>query len=603
MPDIKIVIGADISELQRQAAKAGVTLKQLAVDSTVPFSALTSTINKATASMNGAVAINKKLAEESGKLAEKNRLLKENIQGAIDKISALHNAARPAAEGIKIFGKSISDLLPALVGPTAITIGLSAAAIAVELFSQKAHQVDLKPLAAQLAVTKKEEQDLKTAIDAASESVVSQAKDIGDLRDILVSTTSEIKSITAATINQGLAAFLFDKKNIAVQKELTAEIQKQLKVRKQNNPFAGTEFVPGIFSKDKNTKAIAEAKAEIIGINQLSEGLGGIFEKLVDGNKKSKAIKDIRTISDVIKELKIELDTLNTRGLNLGTDEGKNRVRVLEDTIKELSTKFGPAGKSAAQSLYDGFNSQLKQLDFTIGLKPELLLQKLKDNLQTKVKGQEFKITPIIAIEPIIKKGVFEERLAEFLLNKEAFQKKVDEFNDLVNTSLATIGSNALSNLGDAIAGALTGKPISGLFDSIFVSVGDQIQQLGKFLIKSGIQIKLAKEAFKKLLASPIASIAVGIGLVALGALIKAAVNNKPKGFATGSRSTPGGTFMVGERGPERIFLPQGSRVQPNNEVTAYGGGNNRIEIFGRLQGDDIVLSSNRTQRTWNRNN
>lgn len=590
MPDIKIVIGADISELQRAAAKAGVTLKQLAVDSTVPFSALTATVNKANASMNGAVAINKKLAEEAAKLAEKNRLLKENIQGAIDKISALHDAARPAAEGIKIFGKSITDILPSLIGPTAITIGLSAAAIAVELFSQKAHQVDLKPLAAQLAATKKEEDDLKNAIDAASESVVSQAKDIGDLRDILVSTTGEIKSITQATINQGLATFLFDKKNVAVQKELTAEIEKQLKVRKQNNPFAGTEFIPGIFSKDKNTKAIAEAKAEIIGINQLSQGLGGIFENLVDDKKKTKAIKDIRTIEDVIKELKIELDALNTRGINLGTDESKNRIKALEGTIKELSTKFGPAGKVAAQSLYDGFNAQLKSLDFTIGLKPELLLQKLKDNLQTKVKGQEFKITPVVPIEPIIKPGVFEERLAAYIKDNEIAKG----FNEIIQNTIIS----GLSGLGESIGAALGGGGLEGLFTGLFKTIGGGLKELGNYLIKTyGLIAIIDKIKFS----NPVLGVLTGVALVALGSLIQSKVSS-PKAFASGSTYTPGGVFDVGERGRERIFLPQGSRVQPNNEVTAYGGGSQVMIPDLRIDGSTFVIGFKRAEARMNRN-
>src|SRR5690606_26888393 len=48
-------------------------------------------------------------------------------------------------------------------------------------------------------------------------------------------------------------------------------------------------------------------------------------------------------------------------------------------------------------------------------------------------------------------------------------------------------------------------------------------------------------------------------------------------GFATGTRFAPGGLALVGERGPELINLPRGSRVFPNGQtrdMLSSGGGN-----------------------------
>ena len=104
-------------------------------------------------------------------------------------------------------------------------------------------------------------------------------------------------------------------------------------------------------------------------------------------------------------------------------------------------------------------------------------------------------------------------------------------------------------------------------------NLGAQIQDLGKFLIVSSGLIKAAKEAFKKLLANPVASLIVGGGLVILGALLKSQAKKQYKGFATGVRNFEGGIATVGERGPETVLLPRGSSVVPNNEVMAYGGG------------------------------
>ena len=46
-------------------------------------------------------------------------------------------------------------------------------------------------------------------------------------------------------------------------------------------------------------------------------------------------------------------------------------------------------------------------------------------------------------------------------------------------------------------------------------------------------------------------------------------------GFATGTNYAPGGMAIVGERGPELVNLPRGSRVSPTNSAetqNALGG-------------------------------
>lgn len=52
-----------------------------------------------------------------------------------------------------------------------------------------------------------------------------------------------------------------------------------------------------------------------------------------------------------------------------------------------------------------------------------------------------------------------------------------------------------------------------------------------------------------------------------------AALPQKIQGFANGTNSAPGGLAMVGERGPELVGLPKGSRVIPNHELKGVGGG------------------------------
>lgn len=255
----------------------------------------------------------------------------------------------------------------------------------------------------------------------------------------------------------------------------------------------------------------------------------------------------------------------------------------------------------------------------------ELIANRSKD-----VKGKELKISPIIEIDPVINEGVFRDRLnkqaniatlagfgitkgfsngikkgleslsaEEVLKTLNDFIKKLEGFQNLFSNTLQNIGVDAAVVLSNVLAGG----DIKGIFDSLLSSVGDQVQTLGKYLIKSGIEVQLAKKAFAKLLASPLASIAVGIGLVALGALLKNAINGKPQGFASGTTGVQGGgVFDVGERGRERIFLPSGTKVQPNNELKAYGSSEGGFVASYVLRGTDMVVLIERARAQMERN-
>lgn len=72
----------------------------------------------------------------------------------------------------------------------------------------------------------------------------------------------------------------------------------------------------------------------------------------------------------------------------------------------------------------------------------------------------------------------------------------------------------------------------------------------------------------------------IGLGLQlgsigAFGKSFQASLRQTP-GFANGTSFAPGGFAVVGERGPELVDLPRGTRVTPNNDLS----GLQRVEIF-----------------------
>ena len=188
---------------------------------------------------------------------------------------------------------------------------------------------------------------------------------------------------------------------------------------------------------------------------------------------------------------------------------------------------------------------------------------------------------------------------------KDALKDSVDGFNKLLIQSIADIQIDALVGLGEAIGDALSGgqNVIPNLFGAIFNSVGTQIQNLGKYLIKAAIEVKAAKEAFAKIIGNFPLAIVAGVGLIALGAILKKQATAQFPGFATGVRNFKGGTALVGERGPELVNLPQGSDVIPNRALqgTSAGGGNVFI-AESVIRGTDLVTIFNRATAQNRRN-
>jgi len=220
--------------------------------------------------------------------------------------------------------------------------------------------------------------------------------------------------------------------------------------------------------------------------------------------------------------------------------------------------------------------------------------------------GPASAVEPTIVVKPT---PIFNNTAMMKGLQNWIKEMRVDElseqFSQLITNALNDGAIQAADMLGEALAGMVeSGKfDLPNLFGGLMRNLGQQISDLGKFLIVSSGLIKAAKEAFKKLLANPIAALVVGAGLVVLGAAIKASAKKQYSGFATGVRNFGGGTALVGERGPEMVYLPKGSSVQPNNELNAYGGGQMVFIPDIKLRGSDLVIAFNRASDAMDRNN
>lgn len=93
----------------------------------------------------------------------------------------------------------------------------------------------------------------------------------------------------------------------------------------------------------------------------------------------------------------------------------------------------------------------------------------------------------------------------------------------------------------------------------------------------------------------------LGLGLQlgsigAFGSKIAANINKSVPGYATGTNFHPGGLAMVGERGPELVSMPRGSRVFTNRESMAMMGGKLQVEVVANNNGFGAIVRNHAGQ-------
>lgn len=140
------------------------------------------------------------------------------------------------------------------------------------------------------------------------------------------------------------------------------------------------------------------------------------------------------------------------------------------------------------------------------------------------------------------------------------------------------------------------GMTIGSFFDGIFKMLGQGMVQLGKTFVALAISVNRIKES---LLAKPIIALAAGITLIAIGSAIQNAY--KKQAFAVGTTFAPGGMALVGERGPELVNIPRGGQVIPAGRTSQLMGGIESMQVYGVLRGQDIYFSNKKYGQTYGR--
>jgi len=183
------------------------------------------------------------------------------------------------------------------------------------------------------------------------------------------------------------------------------------------------------------------------------------------------------------------------------------------------------------------------------------------------------------------------------------FLKKIQRMRDMtvgimedIEAAIQNAAGALLNDLGNAIGTIMSqGADSVNLMGVALKSLGDLLQSIGKSMIAQAVaMITFQKMLFK----NPYAAAAAGIAFVAAGV----ALSNKAQQMEVPALAQGGVAF-----GPTMALIGDNKNAAIDPEVVAPLSklkdmmGGNQVQVFGRIQGNDIYLSNARTGTSRNR--
>lgn len=470
------------------------------------------------------------------------------IIGIANNLNPLFESLQRTSQAAGGFTGTLKALGGALVGGGGLGFALSLVTGALSFFALRKRKAteETKALKTETDIAAEKQREFESAISKASAAVIKQAGDLSDLKTVLSETTAASNDLTQATINRGVAQFIFDQKNVKVQELLNAEIERQIKLRKQNNIAANVpEFNLQSISKDPITRRIGNLKADIGQLDALASGLEETLRSIFNNTFKSAST----VTASVPNQLsKLITDSLTVPAESLTRNLSASLSTVLERTA--TTADFGEAARIVNLQLFNALDKEFKALGFEI---PDINLKASPADNENFLKG----------------------RLEQMKALKEEAQE------------LSGVLANVFTSFAEA---AIEGK-------SAFEVFGNTIKTVLLQVIQQFIQAQLQALIFNLL----IGGLTGGTGITAS----RVGRFNFSGNRAEGGTVNEGQAYRVGERGPE-WFVPQVSgSIIPTSQKTAIPRMSGKSTSFStqrfKIRGKDILLSSSRTGASQSR--
>lgn len=240
-------------------------------------------------------------------------------------------------------------------------------------------------------------------------------------------------------------------------------------------------------------------------------------------------------------------------------------------------------------------------------------LQAVKDNQQKELdlikkfgmdkQEVEEEFAKIKAENPLLSdKEIYDQMATNF----ENAASRMVNAGQLIQQAFANLATNGIELLATTIGELMEGGgSLESFFDSINSMVADAAVQLGKQFVQMGIA---ALAIQTQLFVNPLAAIAAGAALIAIGSAAKTSMANLGKEKTTGFAA--GGIVY----GPTNALVGEYSGASNNPEVVAPldklqgilmrsmgGGGGGNVMVQGVISGNNIRISQTKNARDYSR--
>lgn len=307
----------------------------------------------------------------------------------------------------------------------------------------------------------------------------------------------------------------------------------------------------------------------LIGRFNAIAGLLGMDKMLVEPFKKmeSVAVPAFKSISQVVTEIKDDLGLFKKE-----TKETSEEVDNLAESTGNLNTET-TTGTTTTTKMGESLVNLTPKVA-TLGATTGVMTMKLAKSNQEMDQGID--------------------KMDRMILTAKALSEQLTE---LANQALVDVAVGFADMAGQALVGAAS---FADLGRFAIESLAGLMTQVGQIAVQTGIAVAGIKVAIQSL--NPAVAIAGGLALIALAGAIKGKMSQvggeggSIPALAEGGVVTGPTLALIGEGRESEAVIPL-SKLNTMME----GGGSGRTEVFGRISGSDILLSSERAGRNRTR--
>lgn len=364
-----------------------------------------------------------------------------------------------------------------------------------------------------------------------------------------------------------------------IQDGIIAQTQSNLVVRSSINNIGSLA--------DRTEDLKAKLLLQLQPLLNVTKSFDDLNVKLNESKSKVDELKKELQFDPNVLEKLLSRKTIEGPSFSLNISDLENvqkNITSIEEQLGNLSKVKGILGVNLQPEI-DKLNEELKlykQIAAAIPANVPLTLKEttrladitaIAQQIENALKG-----LPPVTIPVEVKARLTPKEFANYLTDLNSAFKNIQSVSrQALSGFFETIGNS----IGDIVGG-------KNPFQAIFQFIGGIIQQFGKAIIDLGIVKKGLDIVLKNILTLPASAIiAIGVGAIAVGEILKNLGNNIP-GRALGGPVGAGNTYIVGEKGPE-IFVPSVSgTIIPNNQI-----GNVRAGNFGNFSGEVVFRIGN----------